>query len=183
MKKTFNVDDKLFKRLGLLAVRQRIRRPCVWALKPWYATRRMSASGSGRFGAWRTRRSQAPGTAVANEGWPDGPGGHFRVDSYLAGQPPYLAELGRLLGLDESRGTSWSMENSSLATGRPAGSCWLPTSGCIKWPWSFTVTLSGSFAMRPRGPRRGLDRCSPPSVRYCGAIAVMDGRPTFLRGG
>jgi len=30
--------------------------------------------------------------------------------------------------------------------------------------------------------RRGLDRCSPARLRYCGAIAVMDGRRTFVGG-
>jgi len=59
---------------------------------------------------------------------------------FLAGRSPYAAELDRLLGLDEVAGTSWYVENSSLATEGAAGSSWLPTSGCIKRPWFLTVT-------------------------------------------
>src|ERR1017187_7798485 len=173
------------KRRRRLAVQQRIRRPYVWDLKPWYATRLTNAFGL--CAARSLAHATCPGVVKGrrpNEGWPDGPGGHFRVDSVPCQPGAVRGRVGRLLGLDEV--TGHELVYGELLIGDRGGrrkllAAYERMHQAAMVPHRDVVAFVRES--RLAWPRRGLDRRSPRGVRHCGAIAVMDGRSTFLRGG
>ena len=82
MKKTFNIDEKLFKEAKVACGASTDTETAVWALRLWCATPPTSAYE--RFVAWNPARKMCPGVVSdgrQNARWLDGPAGHFDMDS------------------------------------------------------------------------------------------------------
>jgi hypothetical protein len=174
------------KRRRRLAGRPRIRRLYVWALKPWYATRLTNAFGlcAVRSLSHATCRGVVKGRRP-NEGWPDGPGGHFRVDSLpcrpvavrvRAGQPSTMESRYSSAVIPLACAWAWSRASTSGLRFRVTAMASSMVQCTPAFPGAFMGMLCGygcywSVRWAPRFPGRvfkpgqlgrNLQKVSPP---------------------